>query len=96
MEEPRTREDRTRWGGTRTVSERPITLTCQRCRRVVTMMAWPGVTPSYCSDACRQEATRELGAARMRRLNQRRGSGSPAPLPGQPMLPGLEENMAAT
>lgn len=80
------------------MSERPVRVECRRCGRVVSVMAWPGVTPAYCSDDCRQAAGRENGAARMRRLVERRRSGSdlPAVLPGQPMLSGFDDTTAAT
>ena len=51
---------------TRTIQERPVTFTCQRCELERTEMRYPGPTPKYCH-ACRREVQLEQNRNRVQK-----------------------------
>ncbi len=51
----------------RTIAERPVSYTCERCGQERTEMRYPGPTPKYCPE-CKGDAQKALAAARMRRM----------------------------
>lgn len=54
----------------RTVRTRSVTFTCQRCGRSVTQQRFPGPTPRYCGDPCRDHAQRARTRDRVRRFRE--------------------------
>jgi hypothetical protein len=56
---------------TRTISTRPLTVTCRWCQRTVTQQRFPGPLPAYCSEECKAEAKREQTRERVRRYRAR-------------------------
>lgn len=56
----------------RTIHTRPVTFTCTGCRQTVTQQLFPGPTPRYCSETCREEARRQQTLERVRLLRDRR------------------------
>jgi hypothetical protein len=55
----------------RTIRTRPVTFTCQRCRRTVTQQRFPGPAPRYCGDQCRAQAQRARTRERVQRFRAR-------------------------
>ncbi len=55
---------------TRTITERPVTYTCEWCSQERTETRYPGPKPRYCPE-CKTEAQNALAAGRMRRMRER-------------------------
>ncbi len=55
----------------RTIQTRPVTFTCQQCRRMVTQQRFPGPVPRYCGDWCRVQAQRARTRERVQRFRAR-------------------------
>lgn len=51
----------------RTIRTRPVTFICAWCQKLVTQQRYPGPKPTYCSDTCKAEATREQTRVRVQR-----------------------------
>jgi hypothetical protein len=56
----------------RLMQTKPITFICDWCHQEVTQQRYPGPRPRYCSEQCKQEATREQTRARVQRLRAKR------------------------
>lgn len=55
----------------RTISTRLVTFTCVKCGAVITEQRFPGPSPRYCSEACKQEAGQAATLARVQRFRAR-------------------------
>ena len=65
---PRGKQPRTAYS--RTLTTRQVTFTCQQCGKTVSQQRFPGPSPRYCGDTCKQEATRVGTRARVQRFRE--------------------------
>jgi len=61
----------------RIIETRPVTFTCAGCARTVTQQRFPGPTPRYCGDWCRDQAQRTRTRERVRQHRARRHAAPP-------------------
>lgn len=60
----------------RTIYARLVTFTCQQCGKQVSQQRFPGPTPRYCDEACKQESVRVGTLARVQRFRARQRESS--------------------
>jgi hypothetical protein len=56
----------------RTLTTRLVTFTCRHCGKQVSQQRFPGPRPCYCTEACKQEATRVGIRTRVQRFRERK------------------------
>jgi hypothetical protein len=64
-------EQQPRHAYSRMLTTRLVTFTCRQCGQQVSQQRFPGPTPRYCSEACKQEALRAGTLARVQRFRAR-------------------------